>query len=109
MDFSDCSIDNLKFIKIQQCLVSSQCTITSLNLSHNKMSLGAGVNLAVLISFCRIKKLTISHNDLSVTQLSHAFAAVHCQQNITRQQMTIEMIDHESLGWIFFGTVRLTP
>ena len=102
IDFSYCSIDNFNMSNLQQCLISSQCKIASLNLSHNKLSSGAGKYLSKLILFCQIKKLMISYNEITVEQLSQTFEEIQCEQIMTEIPTNVEVFHQESHGWIFY-------
>ena len=74
VNFTGCNIAYRECLKLQKCFMNKESTISSSNLSHNKLSVELALLLAVFILKCRVNVIDISHNELLDVDLIHAIA-----------------------------------
>ncbi|XP_065894566.1 uncharacterized protein [Dysidea avara] len=103
IDFSGCGIRYNEIYVMLQSLKNNKSTITSLNLSHNKLQAGSAVLIAEIIIICKVSEINFCDNELTDIDLLDAITTVQVNSPEAHQPHKSTLFNTDSVTVVLYN------
>ena len=107
VDFSYCNIGHHGCLKLTDCFLKNNSTISSLILSHNKLSEISMIPLAKLALHCEVNTLNLSCNKIDdYRKFLETFVTLHQNmQRIIRKPLKLKLMTDNSISYFMCNSI----